>query len=231
MVDVVGNLSAARARIEAACARVGRDPGGVELLPISKTHPAALIRDALAAGHRRFGESRPQELARRAEEFAGDDVSWVAIGRVQTNKARLIAEHAAELQSLDSLGLADALERRLAGLGRRLPVLLQVNTSGEAAKAGFAPADVAAAVDALSGHDHLRIDGLMTMAARTDDEAAVRGAFRALRAVRDRLRDAHGGGFDTLSMGMSGDFETAVEEGSTCVRLGTTIFGSRPPVG
>lgn len=228
MIDVVGNLARARARIDAACARAGRDPGEVELLPVSKTHPAALIRDAAAAGYARFGESRPQELARRAAELPDLDLEWVAIGRVQTNKAKLIAEHAAELQSLDSLALARALERRLSALGRRLPVLVQVNCSGEAAKTGFEPEATPAAVAELRRFEALDVRGLMTMAANTDDQAAVRASFATLRELQARLRDAHGGGFDVLSMGMSGDFELAVEEGSTCVRLGTTIFGTRP---
>lgn len=229
MVDVAGNLAAVRGRIELACTRAGRDPSEVELLPVSKMHTAAVIRDAYAAGYRRFGENRPQALAQRAAELADLDVDLVVIGRVQTNKAKLIAEHAAELQSLDSLDLAHALERRLERLGRRLPVLVQVNTSGEDAKAGFAPESALDAVAAISSLEHLDVRGLMTMAANTGDTDAIRGAFGKLRAVQMWLRDANGGGFDTLSMGMSGDFEIAVEEGSNCVRLGTTIFGTRPP--
>lgn len=227
-MDVVANLAAASARIAAACARAGRDPRDVELLPISKTHPAGLIRDAAAAGHPRFGESRPQELARRAEELADLDLAWVATGRVQTNKAKLIAQHAAELQSLDSLALAQALERRLAALGRRLPVLVQVNTSGEAAKAGFTPAELPAALDALAALESLAVTGLMTMAPRTEDEGVVRSCFAGLRALRDRHSADHPG-LRALSMGMSADYAWAVAEGSTCVRLGSTIFGARPP--
>ena len=228
MVDVVANLAAASARIAAACAQAGRDPGEVELLPISKTHPAALVRDAAAAGYRRFGESRPQELARRAEELADLDLAWVAIGRVQTNKARLVAEHAAQLQSLDSLPLAEALDRRLAALGRRLPVLVQVNASGETAKAGFTAEELPAALDALAALGSLDVTGLMTMAPRSDDERVVRGCFAGLRVLRDRCRADHPG-LGQLSMGMSGDYVWAVAEGSTCVRLGSTIFGDRPP--
>lgn len=228
MVDVAGNLAAVRGRIELACARAGRDPSEVELLPVSKMHAASAIRDASAAGYRRFGENRPQALPSRAEELTDLDIELVAIGRVQTNKAKLIAQYAAELQSLDSLDLARALERRLDGLGRRLPVLVQVNTSGEDAKTGFAPEGTLAAVAEILVLEHLDVRGLMTMAANTDDSDAIRRAFRTLRALQTRLRDAHGDGFDTLSMGMSGDYELAVEEGSTCVRLGTTIFGTRP---
>ena len=142
--------------------------------------------------------------------------------------ARLIAEHAAELQSLDSVALGEALERRLDALGRTLPVLVQVNTSGEAAKAGFRPEDTPAAVATLRACPHLEVRGLMTMAAHTTDRDAIRSSFACLRDLRDRLRDVYGPELGALSMGMSGDFELAVEEGATCVRLGSVIFGTRP---
>ncbi len=228
MVDVVENLVEARARIDAACARVGRDPGEVELLPVSKTHPDEAVRAAAGAGYRRFGENRPQELARRTAALGDLSLSWVAIGRIQSNKAKLIAEYAAELQSLDSVALAEALERRLAALGRRLTVLVQVNTSGEEAKAGFQPEETMDAVAALSRFPHLDVRGLMTMAAHTSDATAIRHSFATLRSLRDQLQAVHGPRISALSMGMSGDFELAVEEGSTCVRLGSVIFGARP---
>lgn len=137
MTDVAANLDAARARIDAACARAGRDPGSVELLPVSKTHPIELIRVAHAAGYARFGESRPQEL--EAKAAAEPDLGWVFIGHLQTNKAKVVAELAAEFQALDSLRLAEALDRRVQSLDRRLPVLVQVNSSGEDTKGGFTP--------------------------------------------------------------------------------------------
>lgn len=230
MIDVAANLAAARARMDAACARAGRDPREVELLPVSKTHPVSLIRDAYAQGYRRFAESRPQELAAKASELAGSGIEWVMIGHLQTNKVAAVAEHAAEFDALDSVRLAQALDRRLTALGRRLPVLLQVNSSGEASKGGFAPAEVPAAVREIVACDALEVRGLMTLAANSPDEAVVRRCFDAMTDLRARLRDEHGGGFDTLSMGMSGDFELAIECGSTCVRLGTGIFGARPPV-
>lgn len=228
MTDIAANLAAARARIDAACARAGRDPGEVELLPVSKNHPADALAAAHAAGYVRFGESKPQELAAKADELEALGLSFVAIGHLQTNKAKVVAERAAEFQALDSLRLAAALDGRLQTLGRRLSVLVQVNTSGEASKGGFAPDAVAAAVRELRALDALDVRGLMTLAAPGPDAAAVRACFELLAGLRERLRDEHGGGFDTLSMGMSGDFELAVECGSTCVRLGTTIFGPRP---
>lgn len=224
---IAANLAAARARIDAVCARVGRDPDEVELLPVSKTHPQDALRAAHAAGYRRFGESRPQELEAKASGLADLGLGWVFIGHLQSNKARVVADLADEFQALDSLRLAQALDRRLQALGRRLPVLVQVNSSGEATKGGFTPDEVPAAVRDLRALDGLDVRGLMTLAANTDDEDAVRACFTTVTALQARLRDEHGGGFDALSMGMSGDFEVAVECGSTCVRLGTTIFGAR----
>lgn len=229
MTDIAANLAAARARIDAACARVGRDPGDVELLPVSKTHSLDDIRAAHAAGFTRFGESRPQEVESKASDLADLGVEWVYIGHLQTNKARVIAEVAAEFQALDSLRIAEALDRRVRALGRTLPVLVQVNSSGEATKGGFAPDEVPDAVRALAALDGLEVRGLMTLAAPSPDPEVVRACFTTMTDLQARLRDEHGGGFDTLSMGMSGDFELAVECGSTCVRLGTTIFGARTP--
>lgn len=228
-VTIAANLVAARARIDDVCRRVGRDPGEVELLPVSKTHPVAAIREARAEGYQRFGESRPQELRDKAVELAGEGLSWVAIGNLQTNKVKLVAEYADEFQALGSLHLAEALDRRLQAAGRRLPVLVQVNSSGEHAKGGFAPDEVVDAVAALASHDALDVRGLMTLAVHSPDADAVRACFTTMTGLQARLRDAHGGGFNTLSMGMSDDFELAVACGSTCVRLGTMIFGERKP--
>jgi pyridoxal phosphate enzyme (YggS family) len=230
-VTIAAHLADARARIDAACARVGRDPGEVELLPVSKTHGVDLIREAVDAGWTRFGESKPQEAAAKASELADLDLDWVLIGHLQTNKAGVVAEVAAEFQALDSLRLAEVLDRRLQALGRRLPVLVQVNSSGEDTKGGFAPDEVPDAVRAISALDGLVVRGLMTLAANTPDQDVVRACFTTMTDLQARLRHEHGGGFDALSMGMSGDYELAVECGSTCVRLGTTIFGARayPP--
>ncbi|MFV0452453.1 MAG: YggS family pyridoxal phosphate-dependent enzyme [Propioniciclava sp.] len=227
-MSIADRLTAARDRITAACERSGRDPAEVELLPVSKWHPTRAITEAHAAGWRRFGESRPQELAAKAQELEPLGLSWVAIGHLQTNKARLVAEHAAEFQALDSLRLGEALHRRLAALDRRLPVLVEVNTSGEQAKGGFAPAEVVGAVRALRQYPTLEVRGLMTLAVRSADTLRVRACFTGLVEVQARLRDVFGDGFSTLSMGMSEDYELAIGCGSTCVRLGTAVFGSRP---
>ena len=227
MSDIAARLAQARARIDAACARAGREPGSVELLPVSKTHPVEAIREANAAGWTRFGESKPQEVAAKASELEGLGLEWVVIGHLQTNKVRVVAELAAEFQALDSVRLGEALDRRLQALGRSLPVLVQVNSSGERTKGGFAPDEVPDAVRALLTCDALEVRGLMTLAAPSQDAAVVRACFTAMTDLQARLRDEHGGGFDALSMGMSGDYELAVACGSSCVRLGTTIFGER----
>lgn len=231
LADFQQRLGEVRARIAAACARVGRDAGSVRLLPVSKTQPAERIRLAYAAGCREFGENKPQEAHRKWQEMKDElpEARWVVIGHLQTNKARLVAQCASEFQALDSLRVAEALERRLQAEGRALDVLVQVNTSGEASKYGLPPAEVVAFVRALPAFSALRVRGLMTLAMFTEDAARVRACFVRLRELRDELRQSAPGGmsFDELSMGMSGDYEIAIEEGATVVRVGQAIFGAR----
>jgi PLP dependent protein len=233
-VDTVGELrerlAAVRARIAAACARVGRDPADVRLLPVSKTVPEARMRDAHAAGCRVFGENKVQEAYRKwlaLQDLPG--IRWAIIGHLQTNKAKQVAGFASEFQALDSLRIAEALDRHLQASGRSLDVLVQVNTSGEVSKFGLAPEEVAGFVKRLPVFASLRVRGLMTLAPHSDDSRDVRACFVRLRELRDRLRQSapEGMPFDELSMGMSGDFEIAVEEGSTVVRVGQAIFGAR----
>ncbi|MGY1426023.1 YggS family pyridoxal phosphate-dependent enzyme [Lysobacter sp. A289] len=228
--DFARNLAAIRARIAAACQRAGRNPDEVRLLPVSKTIDEAHIRLSYAAGCRMLGENKVQEAYRKWEAMADlTDLQWSVIGHLQTNKAKLVARFATEFQALDSLRLAEALDRRLQAEGRRLDVFIQVNTSGEASKYGLSPDDVTAFVKQLPAFASLRVRGLMTLAALSSDAARVRTCFVLLRNLRDQLRqDApHGMDFDGLSMGMSGDFELAVEEGSTVVRVGQAIYGAR----
>jgi len=228
--DFRHNLAAVRARIAAACQRVGRDPASVRLLPVSKTKGEATIRLAYAAGCREFGENKPQEAYRKWEAMADlTDLRWSVIGHLQTNKAKLVARCAAEFQALDSLRVAEALDRRLQAEGRALDVLVQVNTSGEASKYGLSPADAAAFLHALPAFAALRVRGLMTLAILSAEPARVRRCFVLLRDLRDRLRAAAPDGIalDELSMGMSGDYEIAIEEGATVVRVGQAIFGAR----
>lgn len=224
------NLAQVQARIEAACRRAGRDPGSVRLLPVSKTKPESSLRLIHAAGCRMLGENKVQEAYRKWEAMQDlADLEWSVIGHLQTNKARLVARFASEFQALDSLRLAEALDRRLQAEGRALDVFVQVNTSGEASKYGLDPAEVPAFVDALPAFSALRVRGLMTLALFSTEAERVRGCFMRLRQLRDQLRQSAPAtiGLDELSMGMSGDFEIAIEEGATVVRIGQAIFGAR----
>ncbi|CAM3376265.1 Pyridoxal phosphate homeostasis protein [Bordetella sputigena] len=223
-------LADLQSRIAAACVRAGRDPAEVALLPVSKTFPAEQIRAAAALGLRRFGESKMQEIRDKAAALADCAIDWVVIGHLQTNKAKDAARLAAEVQSLDRLDLAQALDRRLEQEGRALDVLVQVKTSDEPSKYGLEPAELPGFVRTLArDYPALRVRGLMTLAVNSDDDDAVRACFRTLRTWRDRLRDEAIPGVDMrrLSMGMSGDFELAIQEGSTEVRIGSALFGAR----
>lgn len=225
------NLDAIRARIAAACRAAGRDPSGVRLLPVTKTVGADRLRIAHALGLRQFGENKVQEALGKSEALADlPDLRWVLIGHLQTNKARYAARFADEFQALDSLRVAQALDAQLQSRGRAIDVLVQVNTSGEDTKFGLAPHEVPGFVRQLPAFSSLRVRGLMTLALFSDDAARVRPCFVRLRELRDRLRQEAPDGIamDDLSMGMSGDFELAIAEGATTVRVGTALFGSRP---
>jgi len=225
-----GKVEAVRRRIAEACARTGRPPERVRLLPVSKTVPAERMRSAFAAGLREFGENKVQEANAKARVLADLPVRWSLIGHLQSNKAKPVARFAAEFQALDSLKVAEALDRRLQREGRSLEVFVQVNTSGEASKFGLPPEEVLPFARALPGCTGLRVRGLMTLAVFSSEATRVRRCFQLLRSVQDRLRQAGPAAFswNELSMGMSGDFEIAVEEGSTVVRVGQAIFGPRP---
>ncbi len=219
-----------RDQIAAAADRAGRDPAEVTLVAVTKTRPLATVRAAVRAGLRDLGENRVQELVEKSDALPGasdgGDVRWHLIGSLQRNKARDAAARADLFHALDSLRLADALDKRAAEAGRVLPVLVQVNVSGEDAKHGVAPDAAPDLLAAVAERDHLRLDGLMGMAALAEDAAdldrVVRPSFQRLRRLFD---DAPG--LSVLSMGMSGDFEVAVEEGATHVRVGTALFGPR----
>lgn len=229
-MGVAENLALVESRITAACERSGRPRAEVRLLPVSKTHPASLILEAHAAGCRRFGENKVQEAAAKAEELASvPGIEWALIGHLQTNKAKLVVTFASEFQALDSVRLAAELDKRLQQAGRGLDVLIEVNTSGEASKFGVDPAEVVEFARALRPFDALNVRGLMTIAANTDDRRRISACFEELARLRRALRDDDRlqGSFDELSMGMSGDYELAIEHGATCIRVGTAIFGAR----
>ncbi len=227
--EFTANLSTVRARVDAAARSAGRDPGEVRLLPVSKTVPQDRLRNAVAAGCRTFGENKVQEARRKSEEMADLDLTWSLIGHLQTNKAKDAAAFASEFQALDSMRLAEALDRRLQAAGRGLDVFVQVNTSAEESKFGLIPDDVESFVRQLPRCSALRVQGLMTLAEFTSDAERVRACFVRLRMLRDRMRDADPDliGPGELSMGMSGDFELAITEGATVVRVGQAIFGAR----
>jgi pyridoxal phosphate enzyme (YggS family) len=228
--DIARNVAAVLARIATACKRAGRDPAEVRLLPVSKTVEEARIRMAHAAGLFEFGENKVQEAREKAEAMADLPIAWSVIGHLQTNKAKYVARFAAEFQALDSLRVAEALDRRLQNEGRALDVFVQINSSGEASKYGLAPEDAAAFLRELPAFSALKVRGLMTLALFSADASRVRACFRLMRELRDRLRQEtpDGVALDDLSMGMSGDYEIAIEEGATVVRVGQAIFGARP---
>lgn len=226
--DLRTNLRAVQARLEAAAQRAGRDAAQVRLLPVSKTVPPERVRQAFAAGIRQLGENKVQEAKRKSESLADLDIHWTMIGHLQTNKAKDVALFAHEFQALDSLHLAEALDRRLQAAGRGMDVYVQVNSSGEDSKFGLEPRDVPSFLGRLAPFASLRVRGLMTLAAHTTDVARVRECFALMRRLRDEGLQVGTVGDGQLSMGMSGDFELAIEEGSTCVRVGQAIFGRRP---
>ncbi|MGD7707214.1 YggS family pyridoxal phosphate-dependent enzyme [Microlunatus sp. Y2014] len=231
---VAANLADVRRRIDDACRAAGRDPAEVRLLPVSKTFGADAVRAAHAAGVRVVAENKVQELQAKAAELADElpDLGWAAIGHLQTNKAKVVAQLATEFHALDNRRVAAELDKRLATAGRELDVFVQVNSSGEESKFGLEPDAVAAFADELAAFGRLRVRGLMTLAANTADTARVAGCFDTMAGLRDRLRAGGApGSWDELSMGMSGDFELAIAHGSTCVRVGTAIFGVRPAPG
>ena len=227
--DFVRNVARVRTRIADAAERSGRPPSAVRLLPVSKTVPEDRVRVAIAAGMRTLGENKVQEATRKYRNLADLDVDWSIIGHLQTNKARDVAQYAAEFQALDSLRVAAALDRRLQAAGRSLDVFVQVNTSAEPQKYGLDPEDLPAFLHALPDYASLRVRGLMTLAVFSADENRVRPCFALLRSLRDRARETDPDliGPGELSMGMSGDYELAIEEGATVVRVGQAIFGAR----
>lgn len=228
--DFQHNLATVGARIAAACARVGRDPASVRLLPVSKTKPEAVLREAYAAGCRMLGENKVQEAYGKWEAMQDlGDLQWSIIGHLQSNKAKLVARFASELQALDRLSLAATLDRRLQAEGRSLDVFVQVNTSGESSKYGLPPEELAAFLQQMPAFSALRVRGLMTLALFSAEAERVRHCFVLLRELRDQVQQSAPSGIDLkeLSMGMSGDFEIAIEEGATVVRVGQAIFGAR----
>ena len=226
MTSIAANLQAVRARIAAACVAAGRSADSVQLVAVSKTWPAASVREAAASGQRAFGENYAQEALDKAAQLVGLGLEWHFIGPLQSNKTRLVAENFAWAHSVDRLKIAERLAvQRPPDLGR-LQVCIQVNVSGEASKSGCTPDQAGALAHAAAALPNLRLRGLMAIPEPSDDIGLQRRRFALLRLLRDRL-NAEGLTLDTLSMGMSHDLEAAIMEGATLVRVGTAIFGER----
>jgi PLP dependent protein len=228
--EIKTNLATIQQKIADACAKAGRDRSSVRLLPVTKTVPAARLRIAFAAGCEEMGENKVQEAREKSELLSDLAIKWCIIGHLQTNKVKYITRFAHEFQALDSLKVAAELDKRLQAAGRGMDVYVQVNSSGEASKFGLPPEDVEGFVSQLPDYASLRVKGLMTLAIFSTDHERVRACFVRMRELQERLRQSAPAGlsFDELSMGMSGDFELAIEEGATVVRVGQAIFGKRP---
>jgi pyridoxal phosphate enzyme (YggS family) len=227
MTDVEQNLAEIRTRIAVAATRSGRTEADVELVAVSKTFPVEAVREAWDAGQTLFGESRVQEAAAKIPELPGA-LRWHFIGHLQKNKVRRALPFFELFHGVDSLELARDIDRIAAEEGIFPRVLLEVNIAGEASKFGFRPDALQRELDTLLALPRLQVEGLMTIAPYADEPEHSRPFFRELRELRDRLAASSGAPLTTLSMGMSGDFEIAIEEGATLVRVGTAIFGSRP---
>ena len=220
------NLESVREKIATAAARSGRDSSEVELVAVSKTHPAEVVRGVVEAGQELFGENRVQEALVKIPMLPGK-LRWHLIGHLQSNKIRKALPHFELIHGVDSLHLARDIDRIASEEGLFPRILLEVNVSGEGSKHGFDPGCLELQMEDLLALPRIQIEGFMTMAPLAPQAEASRPYFRSLRELRDRIADKSGIPFPTLSMGMSGDFEVGIEEGATLVRVGSAIFGNR----
>jgi pyridoxal phosphate enzyme (YggS family) len=231
--DLKGRLEEVNRRIAAACERVGRRASEITLVAVSKTVEPARVREAIEAGVRTLGENRVQEAAAKIPELkrlsAERNVQWHLIGHLQSNKARRAVELFDAVHSVDSLKLAERLDHIAGEKGKRLPIFIEVNLGGEQSKAGVAPDQALPLCEQISKLDNLELKGLMAVPPFFDNPEDARPFFQHLRLLRDeaRRRGVVGEGFKDLSMGMSNDFEVAIEEGATFIRVGTALFGAR----
>jgi len=221
------NLQLVQDRIATAALRSGRNWQDIRLLPVTKTVPAHILRYAFAAGITDFGENKLQEARDKRAALEDLAINWIIIGHLQTNKVKYLTRFASEFHALDSIRLAEELNRRLESENKDLDVFVQVNTSGEESKYGLHPDDLLPFIERLPDYPRLKPRGLMTLALFSSDLNKVRSCFRLLRNLRDQAAERHSG-ITKLSMGMSGDFEAAIEEGADIVRVGQAIFGERP---
>ncbi len=231
IVSIGENIESVQQTIRDACRRAGRVPEDVRLIAVSKTMPADFIRQAYAAGLREFGEYRVQEAAAKRHELADLDVVWHLIGHLQSNKARLACQLFDWIQSVDSLHIAERINHAAVAAGRKLPVLIEVHLGEEASKFGVEENELAQLAEQVGALPSLDLRGLMVLPPFFDDPEDVRPFFRHLRELAGRIaaRNLPGVSLRELSMGMSHDFEVAIEEGATIIRVGTAIFGERRP--
>jgi len=226
MIDLAANFAAINERIQAACVRAGRAPASVTLVAVSKGHPPEMIRAAAELGQRVFGESRVQEAKVKIEQCPGN-LRWRLIGHLQSNKCRDAVELFEMIESVDRLSIAQDLSKWAEKASKTLPVLLEVNIAGEASKFGFRPEQLLSTLGEINALPKIEIHGLMTIAPWTPEPEKVRPVFRQLRELKEQAEQILGAPLAHLSMGMSGDFEVAIEEGATLVRIGTALFGAR----
>ena len=226
-MDLEANIAAVQQRIQAACARAGRELGSVTLVAVTKGQPPEAVCAAAALGLSLFGENKVQE-AKAKIPLCPSRLHWHMVGHLQTNKCRDTVELFEMVQSVDSLRVAEELNRRAEQAAKRLPVLLEVNAVGEASKFGCRPDQLLADLPAINALPRLEIQGLMTVPPWKPDPEEVRPVFRQMRELKGRCEEILGAPLPHLSMGMTGDFEVAIEEGATMVRIGTALFGARP---
>lgn len=226
-MDLAANLEVIRRRIADACDRVGRQPSEVSLLAVSKGQPPEVVGAAAELGLTLFGENKVQEAKAKIPLCPGR-LRWQMIGHLQSNKARDAVQLFEAIQSVDSLELARDLDRRAGQAAKTMPVLLEVNLAGESSKFGYQPEQLLAELEQINNLPRIEVRGLMTIAPWAPDPEKARPVFRGLKDLKTRCEGVLGGSLPELSMGMSGDFEVAVEEGATLVRIGTSLFGPRP---
>jgi pyridoxal phosphate enzyme (YggS family) len=220
------NLQKVKERIASACESVGRDPGEVKIVAVTKTHPAEVVREVIAAGINIIGENHVQEAEEKHSQVEAH-AEWHLVGHLQRNKVRKALSIFSMIESLDSLRLASEIEKESAKLGQITPCLIEVNTSDEETKFGVAPGGLAELVTEVLKLEHIKLVGLMTLGPLTEDKDRIRRSFLELRELRDRVENIFGCYLPHLSMGMSDDFEVAVQEGATMVRLGRVLLGPR----
>lgn len=229
-MDIARNLENLTRRIHAAAQRAGRDPASVALLAVAKGQPPAQVRAAADAGLRLFGENRVQEAKAKIGQCPGK-LRWHMIGHLQSNKCRDAVHFFEMIQSVDTLALAVEIDKACDKAAKTMPILLEANLAGESSKFGFPPDQLLANLDAMNALPRLEVHGLMTIAPWTPEPEKVRPVFRRLRELKEACEQRLGAPLPHLSMGMSGDFEVAIEEGATIVRIGTALFGARARAG